>query len=338
MTQHHGGDLEALMRRHGFAAEEILDLSTGIAPRSWPVPPSLLNPASWQPLPQSRDETALIEAARRSLNLDESAAVCLAPGSQILINLAARLRPPGQVLVPQPAYTEHERAWAACGHGIGHYEAGTQPPSATADTVIAVQPGNPMGDHLPPEDWCDHADQLAEKGGLLVVDEAFADLIPEASLTRYCGREGLLVLRSFGKFYGLAGLRLGLAIGHQDDISRLQAMLGPWAVSTPALQIGAAALADTAFQEAQRQWIKAAHKQLVSVLEHHGITRIGGTGLYVLAAVDDAARLQDHLGKAAIWTRIFEGRPGWIRFGLPGDDTGLARLDAALADWREGIK
>ena len=164
-----------------------------------------------------------------------------------------------------------------------------------------------------------------------MVDEAFADLMPGASLVPYCGAEGLIVLRSFGKFYGLAGLRLGLALGHREDMTRLTEMMGPWAVSTPALQIGAAALADIDFQEQQRQWIGRQHEALVAVLNRHGITRIGGTPLYVLAEVNDAASLQNHLGRAAIWTRVFLSQ-GLDCFGLAPDAAGLARLDAALPD------
>ena len=314
MHNEHGGDLSELMHRYGHAPEDILDLSTGIAPRSWPIPFDLCDVAAWQPLPQARDEEALRQAARASLGLDAKAAICLAPGSQILINLVASLRPAGRVLIPEPAYAEHAAAWSRCGHDISYYDAGTCP-DGTSGCVVAVQPGNPAGDHLPPDALAELAGRLAENDGLLVVDEAFADLIPGASLAPYCGAEGLIVLRSFGKFYGLAGLRLGLALGHREEMTRLTEMMGPWAVSTPALQIGAAALADIDFQEQQRQWTGRQHDALVAVLNRHGITRIGGTPLYVLAEVNDAASLQNHLGRA-IWTRVFSYHKGWIRFGL----------------------
>ena len=331
MHDEHGGDLSALMQRYGHAPADILDLSTGIAPRSWPIPSALCDVARWQPLPQARDEAALRQAAQASLGLDASAAICIAPGSQILINLVATLRPAGRVLIPEPAYAEHAAAWSRCGHDIGFYAAGTCPDAASG-CVVAVQPGNPAGDHLPPAALAELAGRLAKKGGLLVVDEAFADLIPGASLAPYCGIEGLIVLRSFGKFFGLAGLRLGLALGPQQDITRLTEMMGPWAVSTPALQIGAAALADIDFQHQQRQWISRQHDSLVAVLDRHGIRRVGGTPLYVLAEVEDAASLQNHLAKAAIWTRVFAYHKGWIRFGLAADAAGLSRLDDALAD------
>lgn len=336
MKNAHGGDLGDVISRFGFAPSEILDLSTGIAPRSWPVPPSLLNPADWQNLPQKADEEALKESARVALNLADNAHIALAPGSQILINLVAQLRPAHTVMIPDPAYAEHASAWRQAGHDIIRYPAGNLTEAATRRegcSLVAVQPGNPLGEVLAPADLAGFAERLHDQGGLVIVDEAFADLMPAVSLTPMAGMPGLIVLRSFGKFYGLAGLRLGLALGHEDDMQKLENLMGPWAVSTPALRIGAAALADQAFQDAQRHWLQAEHDKLVALLQRHQIKPVGGTSLYVLAEVENARALQDHLAAAAIWTRVFERNDRWIRFGLPGDDQGFDRLDQALASF-----
>ena len=332
MKKEHGGDLGDVMRRFGYQSQDILDLSTGISPQSWPVPPALVDTSDWQALPQSQDENLLCAAIRENLSLDDGVAICLAPGSQVLINLVPHLRPKGRVMIPDPAYGEHAPAWQRAGHAVVHYQAGSYP-DASEGCVVAVQPGNPMGEVLARDVFHDLVVQVQRHDGLVVVDEAFADLIPEQNLSFLAGIRGLIVLRSFGKFYGLAGLRLGYALGHGDDIDRLQALLGPWAVSTPALKIGAAALADTAFQQAQRQWLLKKNDQLTALLARHGVNRIGGTSLYLLAEVNDAKALQDHLARAAIWTRVFQHQSRWIRFGLPQDEGGFDRLDAALAEW-----
>ena len=317
----------------------MLDLSTGICPRSWPVRSELVNPAEWHDLPQQVDETALHDAFRRHAGIPDDAAILTAPGSQLLISLVPLLGKKGPVAIPDPAYAEHEAAWMRHGYTITRYPAGSNPLSAStgpdrtspaSNSFIAVQPGNPVGEVLSPGVLLEASEKAADAGGIVVVDEAFADLDPSISLLPHAGRRGLIIFRSLGKFYGLGGLRLGLAAGHADDIASLAGLMGPWAVSTPALRVGAAALGDTAFQDDQRAWIRARHDELISVLDRHQLTLAGGTGLYALISHDDAAGLHHHLAREGIWTRIFSYNPAWLRLGLP-DQAGLGKLDDALS-------
>lgn len=338
----HGGDIISAARRFGIDPGDMLDLSTGISPRPWPVPAPLHDPVQWQSLPQKEDEERLKDQARQAWSLADDAAIATAPGSQILISLLPMLRGGARVFIPSPAYSEHGKAWQNAGHEIITYPAGDLPAcpggGSVLEVLIAVQPGNPLGEVVPVAVLAERAAQLAEKGGVVVVDEAFIDVMPGMSLAPYAGRPGLVVLRSFGKFYGLAGLRLGMAIGCAEDIAKLELLLGPWATSTPALRIGAAAIADTAFAEDQRAFLAAGCLRLKAMLDRHGLAVIGGTDLFVLAEVPKAAALQDHLARQGIWTRVFPDAPGWIRFGLPGEAEDEGRLDRALTDWRQHSK
>jgi len=339
----HGGDILSAAKRFGIDPRTMLDLSTGISPRAWPVPAELLAPADWKSLPQREDEEALMAAAGVAWALPREAALLAAPGSQILISLLPWLRRDARVFVPDPAYGEHARAWQNAGHEIMTYPAGLLPDMAAktpgrTDVLIVVQPGNPLGETVPVKALVERAADLAESGGLVIVDEAFIDLMPAMSVAPHAGRPGLVVLRSFGKFFGLAGLRLGMALGSVGDIERLSALLGPWATSTLALRVGAAALADRDFAESQRAFLAAGSARFRKILEKHDIAVIGGTDLYALAEVKDAQRLQEFLARAGIWTRIFSYAPGWIRLGLPGDAAAEAQLDKALADWRKHSK
>ena len=331
----HGGNIREAEARFGFAPGEMLDLSTGICPRPYPVQESLLDPEDWRGLPQQEDEEALEAAFRSSHNVPVEAAVLAAPGSQMLISQLPLLGKAGPVAIPDPAYSEHAKAWKREGYEVVRHPVGESPPDVPS--VVVVQPGNPLGEEHDPDDLLDLVDNAASRDGIAVVDEAFADLRPSNSLLPWTGRPGLVVLRSFGKFYGLAGLRLGLAAGHDSDINRLGAMLGPWAVSAPALRIGAAALADRAFQEEQREWIKARSREMVAMLKKRGLPVVGGTGLFTLTEDPEAGNLQRHLAANGIWTRVFDHNKNWIRIGL-ADEAGLEKLEAALADWRGGSK
>jgi len=338
----HGGDIISAARKFGLDPGDMLDLSSGISPRPWPVSASLHDPASWQSLPQQEDEDKLKDRARQAWSLADDAAIAIAPGSQILISLMPMLRGGARVFIPSPAYSEHGKAWQSAGHEIITYPAGDLPCSSgradLPEVLIVVQPGNPLGEVAPVAALAERAAHMADKGGLVVVDEAFIDVMPGMSLASYAGRPGLVVLRSFGKFYGLAGLRLGMALGCAEDIAMLETLLGPWATSTPALRIGAAAIGDTAFAEHQRAFLAAASHRLSTTLKRHGLAVIGGTDLFVLADVPEAGRVQQHLARQGIWTRIFPYAPGWIRFGIPGEAEAERRLDAALTDWRQHSK
>jgi cobalamin biosynthetic protein CobC len=225
-------------------------------------------------------------------------------------------------------YAEHARCWRLAGHEVT--VADTLDSAAEADCVIVTNPNNPDGRRVEPERLVELAGRLAARGGLLVVDEAFADVTPGLSVAVWAGRPGLCVLRSFGKFFGLAGLRLGFALGTGDLVGRLEDHLGPWAVAGPALEIGAAAMADADWIEATRVRLAGAARELDTLLERHGLTVIGGTDLYRLASTAHAGGLFEHLGRRGIMVRSFEARPEWLRFGLPPDDAAWGRLHAAL--------
>ena len=248
-------------------------------------------------------------------------------GSQALIQALPRITPPTDVAILGPTYGEHARAWTAAGHRV-HAVSGLEE-IGTAGAVVVVNPNNPDGRIIAPGQLLDLAARLAARNGLLVVDEAFCDERPDLSLTAGV-RPGLVVLRSFGKFFGLAGLRLGFAVAATDLAARLADHLGPWPVSGPALGIGAAALADREWSIATITRLTDAAARLDAILTGAGLEVPGGTVLFRLARHDRAPAIYERLGRAGILVRAFAFRPDILRFGLPGDAAEERRLTAAL--------
>lgn len=323
----HGGDIGDAARRYGIDPGDWLDLSTGINPRAYdtgPIPATCL-----RRLPEPEQLTALTDAARAAYRIPGHAHVTAAPGTQALIQLLARAHAPCRVAVVGPTYSEHAIAWRACGHEVMET---SEPPPRDADVVIVVNPNNPDGRRIVPDRLAQLAGELAARDGLLIVDEAFADPHPEISLSPRTGIPGLVVLRSFGKFYGLAGVRLGFAVTTQALGERLASALGPWAVSGPAIHAGMQALCDIEWQQRTRTWLASQSKTLDAVLTAHGLVIVGGTALFRLASAPDAGRLQAGLASHGVWVRKFSYASNWLRFGLPADDADFQRLDAALSE------
>lgn len=321
----HGGDLGRAQALFPDAPEPWIDLSTGINPIPYPLPELPLS--LWQNLPGAAEEAALLAAARSAYRVPQAAGIIAAPGTQILIELLPRLAPAGPVAVLGPTYAEHALSWRKA--DIEVREAATADAIGTAATVVVVNPNNPDGRILPKAELASLARSCAARGGLLVVDEAFADFVPEASIVPELP-PATLVLRSFGKTYGLAGLRLGFAIGARDIVAALQAALGPWAVAGPALHVGARALGDAGWLARAAADRATDAARLDALLARHGRV-VGGTTLFRLLATPHAPALFAYLGRHGLYVRRFQDRPDRLRFGLPGEAAAWRRLEAALA-------
>ena len=318
----HGGNIDGAMAAHGGAAAEWLDLSTGINPHAWPVPALPLR--AWTALPTRADMAALEEAAQTAY-ATRAACVPLA-GASAAIQMVPLLAPQAVARVLGPTYNEHA---AALRHAGWRVEEVSDPAAlAGADLAVVVNPNNPDGrTHAPAS-----LRALAGQVGLLVADESFVDVAPELSLAPGLedGPPNLLVLRSFGKFYGLAGLRLGFALARAPLADRLREMAGPWPVSGAAVEIGRRALRDRAWQDGMRARLAAQAAQLDRDAAGAGWRLVGGTSLFRTWETPDAAAAQDALAAARIWSRIFPWSRTWLRLGLPPED-GRARLAAVLA-------
>jgi cobalamin biosynthetic protein CobC len=321
----HGGDLAAARRLFPRAPEPFLDLSTGINP--CPYQPPALPAALFERLPDTGALDRLTAAAAAAYGAPSPACVVAAPGTQILLPLVAALVQPGRAAILSPTYAEHARTAALAGHRI--IETHELARLADADLAVVVNPNNPDGRIVAKADLL----ALAEaEAGLLVVDEAFMDVgPPDASLAGEVLRGKIVVLRSFGKFFGLAGLRLGFAIAAPDIAARLSAALGPWAVSGPAIAIGTAALSDHAWITATRVKLAQAAQRLDELLARAGFEVVGGTSLFRLVQTPDAAAVFEQLGRAGILVRRFKAQPTWLRFGVPSDEEAWDRLACALA-------
>ncbi|WP_284165172.1 threonine-phosphate decarboxylase CobD [Frigidibacter sp. SD6-1] len=317
----HGGNIDAARARWGGRAEDWIDLSTGINRMPYPLPP--LSTEAWTALPTRAAMEGLIVAARQAYGTQ--AAVLPVAGAQAAIQMMPRLRPPGIARVLAPTYNEHAASLRAAAWTVEEVSMPAQ--LAGADLAVVVNPNNPDGRQHTPADL----QALAERAGLLVVDESFADPYPHLSLASETPRPGLVILRSFGKFYGLAGVRLGFVLGHEDTIGKLSAMAGPWPVSGAAIEVGAKALAD-------RDWAAATIARLASDCDRMdalalraGWRLIGGTPLFRSYRVPDAAAAQAQLATHHIWSRIFPWSGDWLRLGLPGSAAEWTRLEGALA-------
>lgn len=322
----HGGDLEAASALHGVPAAGWLDLSTGINPVAYPFRQPPLAVAAR--LPDRHLEAALVDAAGRYYASD--AEIVCGAGTQAFIQALPGLRARGRVGILGPTYSEHGRAWSRAGHDVR--EVTDFDGLAGFDVAVVVNPNNPDGRSTEPARILELSARMAAAGGLLVVDEAFCDVAPEFSVAANASSPGLVVLRSFGKFFGLAGLRLGFALATGDVAGALRHALGPWPVSGPALHIGAQALADADWQTAALARLRADRDRLDAQLAGAGQRVAGGTALFRLVATEGPA-LHRHLAGRGIWSRAFHWSPGRLRLGLPGDETGWARLEAALADF-----
>jgi cobalamin biosynthetic protein CobC len=328
----HGGDLAAARRLFPDATEPFVDLSTGINPNPYPVP--RLPAEIFARLPDRAVLEELAEAAATAYGAPSAAHVTPAPGTQILLPLVCGLVRPGRAAILVPTYSEHARAAALAGHAVAEID--DLGAIGNADIVTVTNPNNPDGRLFANDDLLALAKALSSRCGVLVVDEAFMDVGPPgASLAPEIGCGNIVVLRSFGKFFGLAGLRLGFALAAPPLAARLTALLGPWAVSAPALAVGTAALADRDWIEKTRRRLADAVARLDTILNCAGLDIVGGTTLFRLSRMQAADALFRHLGRAGILTRAFPERPAWLRFGLPAGEPDWQRLQIAMAEFRD---
>lgn len=302
----HGGGLDAAIARFGGTRAGWLDLSTGINPVPYPVGDFASD--AWSALPDQGAFDRLEDAARRFWSVPEGAGILAAPGASALIARIPALLPAAEVQIAGPTYNEHAAGFRAQGWNVVDH---------AAPARVVVHPNNPDG-----RTWAG----LDVDRPLTVIDESFCDVMPGDSLIELATKPGVLILKSFGKFWGLAGLRLGFVIGDPDLTNRLREAIGPWQVSGPALELGARALGDLAWAEATRARLTQDAARLDQLV---GAPLVGGTSLFRLYDVKDARAMQDKLAQAHVWSRVFPYSDGWLRLGLPHPDR-WDQLEAAL--------
>ena len=320
----HGGNLNAAKARFGGA--NWLDLSAGLSPYAYPVPS--LPADAWQRLPE--DDPALTQAACSYYGAPQMLAVA---GTQAAIQALPRLRAPCRVSIASPTYAEHAANWRAAGHTVQEvaWDA-LDAHLAASDVLIVCNPNNPTGEHIAPARLLGWAECLAARGGWLIVDEAFADMAPSLSVAAHSGQHGLIVLRSVGKFFGLAGLRLGFVAAESGVLDRLATLIGPWSVSGPAQTIGCAALQDRGWQAAMRAQLQQDGLRLQQLLAAYGI-QSQGTALFRWWPTPDAEAWHTHMARQQIWVRLFPQTARGIRLGLPPHEDAWQRLTRALASY-----
>lgn len=321
----HGGNLSVAQSLYAHVEDAWVDLSTGINPDAYPVPAVPLE--LWSQLPKI--DPVLTAAAASYYGARHVLAVA---GSQAAIRAIPHLIGPARVLMPTPQYNEHVFHWREAGHSITEVPWNRLEHELPGhDWLVLCNPNNPTGERVPRDRLLDWAGRLHARGGGLVVDEAFADGYSELSLACESHRPRIIVLRSFGKFFGLAGARVGFVLAEAYFLARLQHQLGPWPLSGPAQYIARLALSDAPWQHGTRQKLQAAGLRLKGLLAAHGIES-HGTVLFQSWEEPRARALQHFFAKQGIWVRAFDNER--IRVGLPPDETAWQRLHHALSKWR----
>lgn len=324
--QHHGGRLAAARAAFPRAPSPWLDLSTGINPEPWAGPRATAADLARLPDPRDLEVLEAVAAAAFGVAPDRVAAV---PGAEAGLRALPRLLGAGSIDIASPTYGGHADAWRAAGiasTAIADLDA------ATAEAVVLVNPNNPDGRAVPAADLAETARRFSDRGRWLIVDESFVEAAPGLSVAAETA-PGLVVLRSFGKFYGLPGVRLGFVVAAPGLIAKVRAQFGDWPVGAEAIAAGTAAYADAGWRAATLARLTAAAQRLDRLLAAASFEVLGGTTLFRLARAEDAPRRFDALCGRGVLTRPFPHDPSWLRFGLP-DAAGWSRLEAALETLR----
>lgn len=310
----HGGGLDAAIAQYGGTRADWIDLSTGINPVAYPIPDI---PAHyWTALPDQGAQDKLLAAARAFWNVPDTADIIACAGLSQMIASLPLLHPASTVQIQKPTYNEHETAFRAHGWNVDD----------TAKIRVEVHPNNPDGRHA------NLTTLDLQQSPLTIIDESFCDTQPDLTFVNHAVDQNVIILKGLGKFWGLAGLRLGFAISHKSTTDRLRRLIGPWAVSGPAQLIGAAALSDTDWAQTTRARLAGDAARLDQMAQGAGLSLVGGTDLFRLYDTPDAKKMQSKLAKRFIWSRRFPYSKTWLRLGLAGADADWRRLDAALKD------
>ena len=324
----HGGDLARAIKAYGIERARWLDLSTGVNPNGYDI--EGLPQACFHRLPEPQDIQALEMTAREAYGVRDASAVIAAPGSEFLINALPQIRPHASVAILSPTFSTHEAAWRRYGHRVRTIDSIDSVENETV--VVMVNPNNPDGMITSPSRFKRLASDLESSSGLLVIDEAFVDTIPERSFVPHHDFPNVIVLRSIGKFYGVAGVRLGFAIGPTRILDGFRTILGAWGVSGPAIEVGRRVLEDQDWAETMRAVLNKQSDQHIKMFETLGMKRIGGTSLFHLIENSQARTLHIELAKRGIWTRVFEYNQNWMRVGLCRTQQDLKRFQTALGE------
>lgn len=324
----HGGALDLMKKQFPSASDPWIDMSTGINP--WPYPTTSIADQSLRHLPTAAEFESCIQRMATAIGASAEH-LLLAPGSEILIGLLPLVLQATRVCVTARSYGDHAKAWQNTDVQLIEDD---DPLDLVgqSDVLVLCNPNNPDGRTWSVEQLLAAADSLQKRGGWLIIDEAYADLDPTRSVVGYGGQSGLIVLRSFGKFYGLAGLRLGAMVAPRPVLDAMRHYLGVWPVSGPALKIGTEAYRDVAWQDYNRQRLAAARASLDNVLRLCGVEVIGGTDLFRLIRVADAESCWRDLAERGIYVRRFDWSEHFLRLGLPPSEDALRRLKIALLE------
>lgn len=330
--ERHGGALDTMQARYPNAPQPWIDLSTGINPWPWPIPQKIREDTALLTRLPSRQQWQACRAAMANAFKVDQKAVLPVPGSASAIALLPQLLPAKQVAVLSPSYGDYERIWREAAADVLPL-ANPLEAANDVDVICVCQPNNPDGQRFSHDALTGAAEALTKRGGYLVVDEAYADLDPSLSLCADLHLKNIILLRSFGKFYGLAGVRLGAVVSHANVLRKFQSLQGDWPVSSLALEVGALAYADTQYVEQTRNRLAKARARMDALLQAAGIQICGGTDLFCFAQVHDSMSLFEHLAHNGIYVRAFEWSATHLRIGIPSSSEAEDRLAAALKSW-----
>jgi len=325
----HGGDVHAASTIYGRDPSDWIDLSTGINQHSYPVP--AIAAAAWHQLPYLNPA---LQAAAKGYYGDFPWLASSGSQSviQLLPSLLQQLGNKGPAWLPDVGYQEHAHAWSKQGDthtysGLDSALAVEQIDAALQDKTIGhlliINPNNPTGQKFTAKTLLSWATKLQANNGFLVVDEAFIDTTPDDSLLSHFLPDNLVILRSVGKFFGLAGMRLGFTFAAQRVLDGLAKELGPWAVNGPAQTVAVAALSDGAWQANMR--LALANESLKQcniwqpAMASLGAKLAGAHGLFRSFSMpcDLAQKLHHSAGKSGILIRLvaINSHTSLLRFG-----------------------
>lgn len=329
---HHGGRLGAACAQYTQAPQPWIDLSTGINPQSYPAPRA--RGVTLNRLPDTAELNRLEAVAAAAFGVTDPQRVAATGGTEPALRLLPYVLRLKRAIVAGPTYGSHADGWQRAGAEALVVSDAEQEKLIADDTaLVVVNPNNPDGRLVGRERLRQLHAAVAVRGGVLIVDEAFAEVTPKFSVADIAGTDEaprLLVLRSFGKFYGLAGLRLGFVVGSAALLTLIRGAVGDWPVSVDAVAAGLAAYADRDWADRARLRLARSARRLDDLLGRSGFQVVGGTLLYRLVQAADAPARFEHLARAGILTRPFQHDATLLRFGMPGSPAAWRRLTAAL--------